>query len=380
MSIKNFKNFAFGGIREHTLAVLVWLAALALVAVLFRYRAERFQIVGLARSKLHQAGVNCEGRLEQLNVELFNPVKKGQVLAFVSTVLDNENIEARLETIKAEIERLQAQIESTKSVLEAEATNRETDWYARRRRFSIDVEGARLQVLQTKAQLETDRMTLRNLQMEKQTVEKLIKEDAVSAYELERAEMQCEVVAARIEEYKEILTQNTDDLIEAQNRLDKFLERRPEHPSVDKSVEVIRQAINVQQGMINELISRRQPLLLKSPVDGVVKNVFYRPGDAVLAGESIVTIAEKEPQEVIAYANETQLAQVRGNMTVELVKRSEPAQIASSQVVYVGPAMEMIPQQLWQNANIPEWGLPVLIKIPPDMKLIPGEMVGIRGI
>jgi len=380
MSTIRFNRFAFGRVRAHILPVLVWLAVIAVVVVLLRHRAERFQIVGLARSKLHQSAANCEGRLEQLSVELFNTVRKGQLLAVVCTLLDNENIEAQLNTVKAEIKRLQAEIDSTRSTFEAEAANRETDWFAGRRRFAIDVESARLRVLETKAQLETDRMTLRNLQMEKQTVEKLVEKDAVSAYELKRAEMQCRVVAARIEEYKEILTRSTDDLIEAGNRLDKFFKERPEHPSTDKAIEPIRQAINVQQSMINELISRRQPLLLKSPVDGVVKNILHRPGEVVLAGEPIVTIAEKDPREVIAYANEAQLAQVRTDMTIELVKRSEPAQIASSQVVYVGPTLEMIPQQLWQNSNIPEWGLPVLIKIPPDMKLIPGEVVGIRGI
>ncbi|MHC4483362.1 MAG: hypothetical protein ACYSW4_07410, partial [Planctomycetota bacterium] len=59
---------------------------------------------------------------------------------------------------------------------------------------------------------------------------------------------------------------------------------------------------------------------------------------------------------------------------------TEPAQVAASQVVYLGANIELMPQQLWQNPNIPEWGRPVLIKIPPGPELVPGEVVGIRGL
>jgi hypothetical protein len=89
---------------------------------------------------------------------------------------------------------------------------------------------------------------------------------------------------------------------------------------------------------------------------------------------------EAEPAEIIAYAREDQLGRIRERMTVELIKTSEPAQIAGSQVVYLGPVMELMPEQLWRNPNIPQWGRPMLINIPPGFELIPGEMVGIRGL
>jgi hypothetical protein len=38
-----------------------------------------------------------------------------------------------------------------------------------------------------------------------------------------------------------------------------------------------------------------------------------------------------------------------------------------------------MPQRLWRNPNIPQWGRPVLIDIPPGLSLVPGEVVGIRG-
>jgi hypothetical protein len=39
-----------------------------------------------------------------------------------------------------------------------------------------------------------------------------------------------------------------------------------------------------------------------------------------------------------------------------------------------------MPERLWRNPNLPQYGLPVLIKIPPGMELVPGELVGVRGL
>jgi hypothetical protein len=136
--------------------------------------------------------------------------------------------------------------------------------------------------------------------------------------------------------------------------------------------------------------------VLKSPIDGIVVQlqgrardvalwrpgefVLRRPDEVVLAGDSILSIAEVKPREVIAYAGQQQLGRVREGMAVQLVKNTEPAQIANSQVAYLGPTLERMPECLWQVPNIPQWGHPMLIPIPPGLKVIPGEMVGIRGL
>ena len=67
-------------------------------------------------------------------------------------------------------------------------------------------------------------------------------------------------------------------------------------------------------------------------------------------------------------------------MEVKIIKRSRPAQIAPGKVVYIGPTLEMVPQRLWVNLNIPQWGRRILIESQAEMKMIPGEVVGIQGL
>jgi multidrug resistance efflux pump len=146
------------------------------------------------------------------------------------------------------------------------------------------------------------------------------------------------------------------------------------------ALEPLGKAITVQEKRMEEISARRTALILKSPFDGVVSQIQARPGQAVLPGVPILTIAQSRPTEIIAYADENRAGQIRENMEVELVKTSPPAQIAKSQITHIGPAGELMPVRLLRNSNIPQWGRPFLIKIPPGLELTPGESVGIRGL
>jgi multidrug resistance efflux pump len=375
-----FKSFRFGRLRVHILPVLVWLAGVACVVVLLHRQTERFEVLGLAQGRVHQASANCAGRLKEIQVELFENVREGQALAVIDTVADNENLEAQLSTARAEVQHIKAELAAAAEQYRAEAVNQQTDWIEAQRRFAVDVESARIRILELKTQLEEERMILTDLGMEMKIVGELLEEDAVAAYALQKIELQYNGLAKKIEEGENLLKQATEDFLKAQQRRQEFAGRHPEHPAPDAAMEVIEKAVTVQEKVVEELLAMREPVVLRSPFDGVVSQIWSRAGDAVIAGVPIVIVAEATPREVVAYASDEQLARVRQDMRVELIKAGKPIQIAASQVVELGPSIELIPERLWVNPNVPEWGRPILIKIPPDLKLIPGELVGIKGL
>jgi multidrug resistance efflux pump len=120
--------------------------------------------------------------------------------------------------------------------------------------------------------------------------------------------------------------------------------------------------------------------VLKSPFDGVIRQIQCRVGEAVLPGRPVLTVAETRPRQIIAYATQEQAKQIQEGTRLKLLKTGETTQVASSHVVYLGPNIEQIPARLWRNPNIPQWGRPVLIGVPPGFDLVPGEVVGIRGL
>ncbi len=379
-------------LRRHILPILVWLCVLAAVVGLFTRRLQRFEVLGIAQGQVRQIAANCTGRLKSVPVQLFEQVSLGQPVAVVDTIVDNEQpraqLQAQLSVILAEIEHLTAQLVPTQDDLLAEKADRENTRLSDSRRFSVDVENARLEILRLRAQIETDKIMLEDLALEVQTVQELLAQEAVAPYELQKANVQYETLATKIEENEQLLEQAKAALKQTQQRWDEYAQYEPHHPSVEDALDVIRKAIKIQERRMDELLVQiealvpRESLKLTAPIDGVVSQIQHWPGEAVLAGESILTIAEVKPTEIIAYAVEDRVNQIQKGMVVELVKKSEPKkiEIARSQIIYIGPVVEQLPARLWRNPNVPEWGRPFLVKAPPQMKLIIGEVVGIRRL
>jgi multidrug resistance efflux pump len=378
-------SFSFNW-RLHLLPIVVWLAVVACVVGLFFYRTQRFEVLGIARGEVRQIAATCTARLTNITVQLFDEVKKDQTLAVLDTVLDNENlpevVQAQLATISAETERLGAELVATKNKLAADAVNMDNSRIADQRRFNVDVENARLQILQLQLTIETDRLSLEGLKLNSKIFVLRNRPDIndSASYELKKLKLQCDTLAKRIQENEHLLEQAKRDLGQAQQRHDEFAQHQPQHPSVENALEVIRKAIQAQERRMQELTVQRSPLELKSPFHGVVSLIQRRPGEIVRAGEPILTIAEVKPTDVVAYVGEKQAGRVREKMVVELIKSNEPKQIASSQVTYLSPTIEQMPTQLWRNPNVPQWGRAFLVKVPPNFNVIPGEVVGIRGL
>ena len=401
----SLRNYPFR-LRLHLLPILVWLGAVVCVIGLFTRRSQRFEIVGMARSPVLHVSVNCAARLKTVPVKLFENVKKGQTVAIVNTVLDNEQprieLQTQLDAILAEIEHLSAQLVPTQETLMADESDRVINRIARMRTFDIDIENARIQILSLRSQIASDRIVLEDLAMEAKIARDLVEQKTIAPYELEKAQVQYNALAKKIEENENLLEQAKIDLVQAQQRRDEYAKSLPFNPSVDDALEVIRKQIAVQERLMDgvlaqlEALKARESLELKAPTDGVVipvqqqanealmrrpgEKIMGRPGEVVAAGEPILAIAESMPSEIIAYIGDRLLGQVEEKMPVEIIKNREPPQIARSQITQIGPTTELMPERMWLNPNIPQWGRPVLIEIPEGLELIPGEMIGIRRL
>jgi len=272
------------------------------------------------------------------------------------------------------------------------------------RTFDIDIENARIQILSLRSQIASDRIVLEDLAMEEKIVRDLVEQKAIAPYEQEKAQVQYNALAKKIEENENLLEQAKSDLPQAQQRRDEYAKNHPFNPSVNDALEVIRKQIAVQERLMDGVLAQldalkaRESLEMKAPIDGMVipiqqqanealmrrpgEKIMGRPGEVVSAGEPILAIAEARPSEIIAYIGDRLLGQVEEKMPVEIIKNREPfpSQIARSQVTQIGPTMELMPERMWLYPNIPQWGCPVLIEIPEGLELIPGEMIGIRRL
>ena len=365
--------------------IIVWVVAVGCVIGLFHQQSEEFEILGLAQGDVHQLQATNVARLKELSVELFEEVKPGQVLAVLDPVIDPQyqfaTIQAERAVIEAEIHRLQAQLEAAREDLNIQEANRETDLASKYQQFSADLQRAQLRILELKTILGPDKINLQELETNiKMFVAQHPVETDVTPFELEKIKLQHASLEKKIQENELLLAQAQENLGQIQQQRDELEKLHPANLTLSSALKPIQEAITVQVKKLEQLAVQRQPIMLTAPMAGLVSEIHLTPGELALLGNPVITIAEDRPREIAAWTTEQHANIIKQDMQVKVVKRSQPPQIAPGQVVYIGPTLEMLPQRLWTNLNIPQWGRRVLIQVDAEMKMIPGEVVGIRGM
>lgn len=367
------------------LPVLVWCSAVLCVVGLFYRRTARFEVVGLAEPEVHQVAATCDARLVSVHYQLFDKVKAGDPVAVLSTELDDEVIDAELDTIAADMNQIVAQLTELRNNYVAEITNRESEWWAEMRAFTADIVTTQRELRDANDLLEDNLAILdrTNREIESFRIEHAadMGTDISLFNKLQTMERNRDKLLEQIERNKTKVAKYQQEYQEANDRKERYIKYRPISGTTDEDAQrVIDIAKAAFQRRIDALLARREPLVLTAPFDGYVSQIQFEVGEAVMQGVEILRIAKEKPRAIIAYANEGIVGDLSIGKRVEVVKGSEPPQKGPSTVTYIGPAVEQLPQRLWRNPNMPQWGRPLLIEIPADMKLIPGEMVGIRGL
>ncbi|MEN6336899.1 MAG: hypothetical protein ABFE01_21800 [Phycisphaerales bacterium] len=392
---------------RHVAPMTIWLGAVAAVGYLFYQRSESFQIVGIAQSEVRQVASDCIARIIDIPVDLFQPVKAGQTLAILNTVPADEwmtetELRSQIATAAAEIDRLMASLIPTQQELLKDDADLQINHADNQRRFAVDAEAAKLNVLKLQTEIADAEILLNGLTIDIQANEKLVAEKVIVPIELEKLQVERESTAKKIHECQEQLKQAQEDQIQAERRRDEFARQELPQTSIDDALEAIRKEARVQEELIRGLqeqiatFKARAAVELKSPIDGVIipisgkaseallkrqgEETIRRAGEVIAAGDPILAVAQTEPTEIIAYASEQQVGLLERDMNVELVKMRYPAQIAQSRVLSIGPTIEVMPQRLWRSPTMPQWGRPVVIEVPQGLAIIPGELVGIRGL
>ena len=126
-----------------------------------------------------------------------------------------------------------------------------------------------------------------------------------------------------------------------------------------------------------ELSLRTGLLEIPAPISGTLVNVYCWPGQIVHPGGLIATIAADHGQHIVGYIPESSTVEPKVGMQVTLRARVARSPRIRSVIEEVGKQIEQVPGHQRAIANIPQWGLPVRIKMPADASLRPGSLVDI---
>jgi HlyD family secretion protein len=369
------------------LPILVWGLAAAGVSILFMNQSETAQLRGIAYSQEQIINTTETGYIRSIPVTLYQEVKKGDTLAVIkeNTVAMQEYthtlLQAQRATAEAELEQLKAELTAAEDRLYLDKIDRDSDLMATKRRLAVDLERARLEVLEIKADLGPDQLALKDLEVELEIVQDLVDKQAAEAYELQKIQAQCEIFRESVEQKTQLLAQAEKNYESALLRKDELEESIPLAPEIsEKELAPIRKAILVQEKRLAELIEQRDVIVLTAPFDGIVNVLDSKPGQTVVRGDAIMTIVKPTPDSITAWVPQKNIAQFKQNMKVKVVSLNAPRQSFVSQIANMSPSLQLIPQQLWRVPNVPEWGRSIQIPIQPNFACIHNEIVGITTV
>ena len=143
----------------------------------------------------------------------------------------------------------------------------------------------------------------------------------------------------------------------------------------------VRDLQTVQAGEILGRMLTGEPKTIvefKSPLAGRAGLVTVNPGEAVVAGQNLVTVAAPRGDRIICFLRQPLSVKVTTNQVALVRARSLGQKQGNGRVLQVGSELLPIRRSLLPPTHDRnELGLPVMISLPDGLELLPGELVDV---
>jgi HlyD family secretion protein len=311
--------------------------------------------------------------LAQVQVDALQRVTAGQVLARVITV-EPRILEAQISLSKARIDLIRAG----------------TDSDLRKQNSRVNLESLRLDWMSKRVDWLSAKARSAYRQLELGRLEKLRTGVAnggsasplpvLSQNELDISRRDAAIEEAAVVELEQLVAQIGTSIQQLS------ASRLEGHDS-----SAISAAIEVESKNLDLLESQMMPVDLLAPFDGVVSVVHRWSGETIQAGEPILTVSQEKPSRVVAFIRQPIQVQAQPGMKVEVRARGGKREMGIGEVLRVGSQLEPIASSLLprtsglpsgggSGGSITENGLPVLVSLPANLRLYPGEVVDLRVV
>ncbi|HAV63991.1 MAG TPA: hypothetical protein DCY13_16695 [Verrucomicrobiales bacterium] len=333
-------------IRHSLFPPLIFSVALGAAVILWRDHAAAPKLVGEVELVVTPVTTVEDGLLTSLKVDRFQTVVQGDVIAELR-VADPDSVRLELAPVAAELQMLETRLQQDQQ------------------RILQDYEQLRLSWLRERVALATARVELHFAKSELNRIGKLAAEKLVSTDQLELAQSVVDSRGAEVEERSKLV----DEIAASLGRL------APADPGEFGATVAgrISQALAAQE----ELLSNAgRKVTLRAPISGRVTALFHRENERIRRGEPLVAIASTTPERIIGYLRAPVDRTPQPGDVVEVRSRANRRQIGLARILQVGGHFETITTNLVSSDFQPAAkGLPILISLPENLPLLPGESV-----
>lgn len=368
------RQMGFGSRRyvQRFTPLAVWCSAIVVVLWLLPAAARTGGIVGLVDAPRTAVVVPVAGTLVAVAADRHQRVEAGQVVGRLS----DDDLRLRLAAARCELERLRADLREREVEVTHAGTlddaRRKLDMATELRRRTSEVEGARLDELETQAEIAEARVRLRGLAVEVDRQTTLEKQGIAADAALVRVRTDQDALEKRITELEGILVERRARVVSARHRQDEFAAVEGVGLPLDVLLEPMRWRLKAQETEIERIALDGRKLDLVAPVAGSVEAVHFTTGQWVASGATLLTIVDSEARRVVAYVPEAVRARVPVASSVHVVRDAVPGR-RPAVVLSMSPAVVLMPQRLWRDPRQEEWAWEIVLASGGDEA--PGERV-----
>ncbi len=349
---------------------LLWLVFAAAMAVSFKIYFESpdfSSIPGMGEVLESHAAAAEVARVQEVRVSVGQRVRVGQVMVmFDPAPLDLELAQARDELGKA-----QAQLAATTLALRR-------DYLSEERQFEKSIDVTDMGRIAAAVEAEVDRAEAASLKLRVHWWEGLVAQKLVTEQALVDLKAQLAGVESRIKARESAISAWQERLARVEKR---WKDWRLAIPSADADPEQrdlgpLRANVAVAQAALARVEARRQHMVVRSAVDGVVSRVLMQPGDVATPGQTVVVLRPPSVRRVIAYALDTVARRLRVGAMVQVQRRDGTGRMLKGHVEGFG-GVAPIPLQLQAVPERAPLAAEEIVVVLEEGTLLPGEPVDV---
>jgi multidrug resistance efflux pump len=289
------------------------------------------------------------GVIERLEAEPYQWVQAGDPLL---TILPFDPA--------AQLDLLQSELQLTRLRLEPSVADRN----------AFDFEQVRVDSLRLKQELAMARVNLELAESVLGRNEKLVKDKLVSQdiYELSLRDRNL---------YQAEVDEKSASLKAIENRLSELRTvGEPQSPGTNLFTKL---AIERLERGLAVVETNWSPITLIAPISGRVHMISRRESEFVVEGEPLMLIASPRADRIVAYMRQPFTFEPQAGMEVDVLLQNRERQKFTSTITQVGAQLEAITNALAfvQQGALVDMGLPIIIAVPSNVQLRPGETVSV---
>jgi multidrug resistance efflux pump len=116
---------------------------------------------------------------------------------------------------------------------------------------------------------------------------------------------------------------------------------------------------------------------IRAPISGTLIAVYCWPGQTVHQGALVASIAADHGRHIVSYLPEQSTLEPTAGMKVTVRPRIPGSPRLVSEIEKVGRQIRKVPDHQLGSTTLPQWGLPIRIKLPSNATLQPGALVDV---